>query len=394
MKKYDFDEVLQRRNTSSVKWDFFNVNEGDTGEILALSIADMDLPCAEPILEALTNRVDKKIFGYSKPDETFYDSIISWHKRRFGFEIEREQMVNSPGVVPALATLVRMLTKEREGVIIQNPVYYPFSSLVVENNRELLVNELVNNDGYYTMDYEDLEEKAKDPNTKMFIFCSPHNPVGRVWTREELQRVIDICIENDVYLVSDEIHCDLVRENVKHTPIGSLTNHEKAITCLAASKSFNLAGLQMSTILLKTPELRKQWDYEHFSKSCMFGSGVFGIEGTKAAYNYGEDWLNQVNEYIDGNLAFVDSFLKEHLPEAIYIIPEGTYFTWIDLRAYGFNAKELEDMMVNKAKLILDEGYIFGKQGEGFERLNVACSRTILEECLIRMKNVILSSMK
>lgn len=390
MRIYNFDEVFERRNTSSVKWDHFEVEEKDKEEMLALSIADMDFPCADPILDALNSRVDKKIYGYSKPDDTFYESVVSWYKRRFDYDIDKSHIVNSPGIVPALAMLIRMFSKEGEGVIIQNPVYYPFTSMVKNNNRKLLVNSLINNDGYYTMDFEDLEEKAKDPNTKMFLFCSPHNPVGRVWKEDELKRVIDICTENDVYLVSDEIHCDLIRKGIKHIPIGTLTNHDNVITCLAASKSFNLAGLQMSSILLRTEEQRNMWMGEMLGRNCLFGASTFGIEGTKAAYNHGEEWLNQLNTYLDDSFEFIDQYLKEHLPKAKYVKPEGTYFAWIDLREYGYSASELEQMMVKEAKLALDEGYIFGVEGEGFERLNIACPRSILEECLNRMKGVII----
>lgn len=388
--KYNFDELIERRNTSCVKWDFINANEDDKDKILPLSIADMDFACAQPILDALKERVNKQIFGYSLADKSYFDAVTSWFKRRFDYEINPEEIVTSPGIVPALAAIVRMVTNEGEGVIIQNPVYYPFSRAIVNNGRKLLVNELINDNGYYKMDFEDLEEKAKDPNTKLFLFCSPHNPVGRVWKKEELQKVIDICVENDVYLVSDEIHCDIVRKGVKHTPVGTLSSDEKIIVALAASKTFNLAGLQMSSLLFKTEELRRKWSADLVDRNHLFGAGVFGLEGTKAAYNLGEEWLENANEYMDGNLQFIKEFLDQHLPKAKYIIPEGTYFAWIDLREYGFSAEELEDLMVNKAKLILDEGYIFGEQGRGFERINVACPRQVLEECMNRVKDVIL----
>jgi cystathionine beta-lyase len=389
MKAYDFNEFLDRHNTGSVKWDHIEVDDNIKDNVLALSIADMDLHSPKPILEALNNRVAKQGFGYSKPDAAYYDSVVSWYKRRFGYEIDKSHIVNSPGIVPALAMLIRIFSEEGDGVIIQNPVYYPFSGLVKSNNRELLVNSLVNNDGYYTMDFEDLEAKAKDPKTKLFLFCSPHNPVGRVWTKEELQKVIDICVENDVYLVSDEIHCDLVRPDVTHTPIGTLTDDEHVISCLAASKTFNLAGLQMSSILMSTEEQRNRWTAEILGKNGLFGSSIFGFEGTKAAYNHGEDWLNQLNVYLDESFDYIDAFLKENLPKAKYVKPEGTYFAWIDLREYGYSAEKLEDMMVNDANLLLDEGYIFGQEGAGFERLNIACPRSVLEECLVRMAKVI-----
>lgn len=388
---YNFDEVVCRKNTNSVKWEFIEVgDESFKNDMLPLSIADMDFPCADPILEALKERVDRKIFGYSLPyNDEYISSVRSWFSRRFDWSIEPSHIVASPGIVPALAVLVKMLTTEGEGVIIQRPVYYPFTNVILENNRKLVDNALINKNGKYYMDFDDLEKKAQDPNNKMLIFCSPHNPVGRVWTEEELKKLVDICISNDVYIISDEIHCDLVRRGVKHIPVATLSADTRIISCTAASKSFNLAGLQMSNIILRSSELRQKWDAEILGKCGLFGSGSFGIIATQTAYNKCEDWLNQVNSYIDENLKFVKDYIEKNLPKAKYMIPEGTYFAWIDLRDYGLTAEELEKLMVYDAKLALDEGYIFGDQGKGFERINVACPRSILEECLERMSRAL-----
>lgn len=389
--KYNFDKIINRKRTNSVKWEFIELkDESIRDEMLPLSIADMDFSCADPIVKALKDRIDKEIFGYSLPyTEEYLNSVKGWFSRRFNWSIKSDEIVTSPGIVPALATLVRMLTSEGDGVIIQRTVYYPFTNIILANNRKVVDSSLICKDGSYYMDFEDLEKKAKDPNNKLMILCSPHNPIGRVWTKEELNRLIDICLSNDVYIVSDEIHCDIVRQGVKHTPTASLNEDSRIISCTAASKSFNLAGLQMSNIILRSKELREKWNSDMLGKNGIFGAGSFGIVATQTAYNECEDWLEQVNHYIDGNLRYVKSFLDENLPKAKYEIPEGTYFAWIDLREYVSSAEELEKMMIYDAKLSLDEGYIFGELGKGFERINVACPRSILEQCLVRMCKVL-----
>lgn len=384
---YNFDRIVNRKNTNSVKWEFTKPeHESFKDEIISLSIADMDFSCAAPILKAIKERADKEIMGYSSPNtDAYLDSVKSWFNRRFGWDIKSCDIVTSPGVVPALAALVKILTSEGDGIIIQRPVYYPFTSVITNNNRKVVDNSLINKDGDYYIDFEDLEQKAKDPNNKVLILCSPHNPVGRVWTKEELSKLIDICLSNDMYIISDEIHCDIVRKQIKHIPIGSLSEDSRIISCTAASKSFNLAGLQMSNIILRSEELRKKWNDEVLGKCGLYGAGSFGIVATETAYNEAEDWLDEVNAYIDSNLKYVKEFLDENLPKAKYKIPQGTYLAWIDLREYVSSAEELEKLMINEAKLYLDEGYIFGKKGIGFERINVACPSSILNECLTRM---------
>ena len=390
---YDLNKTVSRMGTHSVKWEHMPPVEGKKrDELLPLWIADMDFPCAEPVLDAMHKRVDRQIFGYSAAEEeTYLNSVKGWFSRRFGWEINTEHIQHAPGIVPALAVLVKAFSEAGDGIIIQQPIYYPFMSVIKANGRELLNNALIEKDGEYFMDYEDLEEKASLPSTRMILFCSPHNPVGRVWKEDELKKMAEICLKHDVLIISDEIHCDIVREGVNHIPLDKLMNDDRIISCTAASKSFNLAGMQTSNIILKTPELRKAWGEEILGRSCLFGANPIGIVATKAAYDEGEAWLDQVNAYIDDNLKFVGEYLKEHMPEAKYRISEGTYFAWIDFRAYGYSAEELEERVQKRGGVLLDEGYIFGEEGSGWERINVACPRSILEECLKRMKEVILN---
>lgn len=388
--KYNFDEVISREGTHSVKWEFIPPVEGKSNtELLPLWVADMDFPCAEPILEALHERVERKIFGYSNArSEGYLTAVQAWFQNRHQWHFELEDIHLSPGVVPALAILIKSLTNPGDGIIIQKPVYYPFMILIENNDRRIMNNALIEKDGFYTMDFADLEEKARQPNTTMMVLCSPHNPVGRVWREDELRRLAKICLENDVTIISDEIHCDLIRENSLHIPLGKIISDERIVTCTAASKSFNLAGLQTSNIIIRSEEIRQKWTTELMRKSGFFGTNPMGIVATEAAYTKGAFWLDQVNRYIDDNFEYVRGFITENLNEARYVIPEGTYFAWIDFRAYGFSAKKLEEMVQRNAGVVLDEGYIFGDEGAGFERINVACPRSILRECLVRIYDV------
>jgi len=389
----EFDRIIPRTGTHSVKWEFIPPvgGEGNT-ELLPLWIADMDFPCAEPILRALHARVDQKIFGYSRAhSENYLKAVQGWFERHHLWHFDLEDIHPAPGVVPALAILIKSLTRPGDGVIIQKPVYYPFMMVIENNNRRILNNALIEKDGGYKMDFDDLEEKASRPDTTLMILCSPHNPVGRVWKEDELRKLGEICLANDVIIVSDEIHCDLLRDHVTHIPLAKIIPDERIITCTSASKSFNLAGLQTSNIIIKSGVLRHKWSTEMMKKSGLMGSNPFGIVATEAAYTKGESWLTQVNRYIDDNLKYVGEFLDRHLKNARYIIPEGTYLAWVDFRPYNFSANQLEEMIRKKAGVVLDEGYIFGDEGAGFERINVACPRSILHECLVRIKNVLLS---
>lgn len=393
MSKYNFDKVVDRIDTDSVKWDFrTNCSPKAQKDGLPLWIADMDFECADPIIKALHHRVDHKIFGYSSNNsDKYFDAFCNWYKIRFDWDIDRKSVVFSPGVVPAIALLVRVLTKPSEGVIIQKPVYYPFTNKIENNDRKVINNSLIYEDGTYKMDYEDLDKKASDPNNKVLILCSPHNPVGRVWSEEELKRVVEICKKHDVWIVADEIHSDLIRKGVKHTPLQLLCSDykDKIVTCVAPSKSFNLAGMQLSNIIINNAELRKRYKHEIVATGGVSSPNPFAIVSAIAAYNESEDWLDELNDYLDKNVEFIKEFLLNNIPKAKLIYPEGTYLVWIDLNAFGLNEIDLEDLMFKKANVLLDEGYIFGKEGIGFERINAACPRSILKECLERIKKAL-----
>ncbi|MBI9105602.1 MAG: PatB family C-S lyase [Spirochaetales bacterium] len=384
--KYDLDRIVDRKGTNSIKWEFGALlNSKVDGDTIPLWVADMDFACSKPIQDAIKTRVDKEIFGYSAHfTGEYFRAVGSWMQRRFNWYVNSEDIFISPGVVPAISDLIRCFSKEGEGIIIQKPVYYPFMMSIENNKRVIKNNALINNNGYYTMDFDDLEEKAKDPDNTMMVLCSPHNPVGRVWKEEELRRVGEICLSNDVVLVSDEIHFDIVRKNVKHTVLESLfPGEDRIITCTAPSKTFNLAGMHTSHIIIKNEKYKERWNE-------VVGMGLLSplsICAVQAAFDESEDWLEQVNDYIDGNIYYIQEFLSKHLPEAKYVPAEGTYLAWIDLEAYGTGGKDLDNRMVEGAKVLLEGGTMFGSEGEYFQRINVACPRSILNECLVRVAN-------
>lgn len=381
---YDFDKVINRRGTNSEKWD---MKEED---ILPMWVADMDFKAPEPVVDAIIKRAQHGVFGYSFYSDSYYDSIVKWQEKRNQWKIKREWIMYSPGVVPAINILIKALTRPGDKIIIQPPVYYPFFKAVHNNNRELLENPLIYRNSRYTMDFEDLEEKAKDPKAKLLILCSPHNPVGRVWTRKELTRLGEICLKNNITVISDEIHSDLIYKGHKHTPFASISEEfaQNSIVCTAPSKTFNLAALKTSCIIICNERHRKL--YKNMMESIGLGEGnVFGAVALEAAYTYGDKWLSQLIDYLEGNLQFLKKYIAKNIPEIEVVEPEGTYVVWLDCRKLGMDAKSLEDFMLTKAKLWLDEGYIFGKQGEGFERINIACPRDILKEGLFRLERAI-----
>lgn len=385
----NFDEVICRKNTDCVKYDFHksrNIPE----DCLPLWIADMDFKVCDKILDQLNKRIEHGIFGYSERGEGFFNSIINWMDKRFNWTIEKEWIVTVMGVVPAINFLINGLTEPGDGILIEKPVYHPFEDSIKNNNRKVVNSSLILKDGKYFMDFEDLEKKIKDNNVKLIILCNPHNPVGRVWSREELIKFGEICLKHKVTIISDEIHQDLVYKKYKHTPIASISEELShiTITCTAPSKSFNIAGLQVSNIIIKNQCLREKFQ----SKLKEYGIGSvnsLGLVACEAAYKYGEQWLEEVIDYLEGNKEFFKNFIKEKLPQIKVIEPEGTYLLWVDFRGLGLNYNELEDLMLNKAKLWLDEGYIFGKEGQGFERINIACSRKILERALNQLEKAI-----
>ena len=385
--KYNFDEVIDRKNTDSMKWSASYLEQHfGSADCVPLWVADMDFRTAQPVIDAVTERAGHGIYGYALAGDEFYEAVIKWQKRRNGWEVKKEWIVFSPGVVPALWHIVRTFCSPGEKVILQSPVYYPFYKVIEDNGCQVINNRLINNGGRYEMNFEELERQAEDSSVKMMILCSPHNPVGRVWTKEELRRVSEICFANDVLLVSDEIHSDLVfRPNV-HTPAASLSEElmMNTITCMAPSKTFNLAGVQVSDVIVPDRRLRRRLAGSLKSAGVM--PNVFGLAAQTAAYNEGEEWLEQLLEYLAGNLDGMEKFITSELPEVKSRRPEGTYLAWLDFSGYGFTTEELQNRMKNKAGVALDDGYIFGDGGEPCQRINFACPRSVLIKAMERLR--------
>lgn len=383
---YDFDTVIERKNTDSLKYDFA-ARRGKPEDILPLWVADMDFKTPPCIIEALAEKNRHGVFGYSDTGSEYTKVLKDWFSRRFGWHIEPDWLVKTPGIVTAVFIAVRALTQPEDAVIIQQPVYYPFSSAVTSTSRRLVVNRLVIENGRYRIDFKDFEKKIKDNHVKMFILCSPHNPVGRVWDKDELERMGDICLRHGVTVISDEIHADFVYPGHRHLVFADLKPEFKdiTVTCTAPSKTFNLAGLQISNTFIPNPNLRNAFEREY--SSCGLSQiGIMGIVACKAAYSGGEDWLEELKEYLYGNLGFLRDFLARELPQIRLVEPDGTYLAWLDFRESGIPAGELDDFIIQKAGLWLDDGAMFGAGGEGFQRINIACPRETLKQAMEKLK--------
>ena len=379
---YDFDKVIDRHGTNCLKFDFAK-ERGKNGDELSLWVADMDFEVAKPITDALQAQVNHGIYGYTEVKSDYFEIVKKWFKDNFDWEIKKGSLVKTPGVVYAIAMAVKAFTKEGEAVIIQQPVYYPFSEMIIANNRKLVNSPLVLKDGRYEIDFEDFEKKIVKNNVKLFILCSPHNPVGRVWSVEELKKIGDICIKHGVVIFSDEIHADFVYEPNKHHVFASLGESYAAnsVIATASSKSFNIAGLQVSNIFIENKKLRDAFRNE-IVKSGYSQLNTMGLVAARAAYESGKEWLDEVRAYIRDNLIFFRDYLKENIGELSLIEPEGTYLVWVDFRKLGLSERQREDLIVNKAKLWIDSGAMFGVDGEGFERFNIACPREYLKMAL------------
>ena len=398
--KYNFDKEIDRSGTNSVKWEYIQNEEMDDiihtdqffGENhkLPMWVADMDFSVPQPVVDALIVRAQHGIFGYTVPADDYLQSVTGWMRRRHGWNISPEWIVNTPGVVPAIKTMVRTFVPLGDKVLIQPPAYYPFNFAIEKNQRVLAFNSLKYENHRYTMDFADLEQKAKDPQVKMAILCNPHNPVGRVWSEEELTRFGEICLENNVLVVADEIHCDLLFEGVEFTPFAAISGEfaQNTLVCTAGSKTFNLAGLKHSNIIIPNQNLREQFS-QMLVNSGLSGVNIFGMTALEAAYNHGEEWLDQLLEYLDGNLLYMEEYMAENIPQITVVKPEGTYLIWLDCRELGLSIKELKHLMIEEAGVYMDEGFIFGPEGEGFERINIACPRSILEDALERIKGAV-----
>lgn len=387
--KFDFDTVIDRKGTNSLKYDFAK-ERGKPEDVLPLWVADMDFQTAPAILERLGQMVSHGIFGYTDGKEEYFQAVKSWYHQKFEWEIGKDWLVKTPGVVFALAMAVRAFTDEGDSVLIQQPVYYPFSSVIRENNRKLVNSPLKLVDGHYEIDFEDFEAKIIKNQVKLFILCSPHNPVGRVWEEWELRNMGDICANHGVFVVSDEIHSDFVWPGSRHKVFASLSPSYSDITatCTSPSKTFNIAGLQVANVLISHPLMRKRFQQEIFSAGYSQVNAM-GLAACQAAYEEGGEWLEELKEYIWGNYLFLKKYLEDRMPQIHPGVLEGTYLVWMDFRKLGLSEREREDLIVNRAHLWLDSGAMFGKDGEGFERINIACPRAILEEALGRLERVL-----
>jgi cysteine-S-conjugate beta-lyase len=378
--KYNFEDIVNRHNTNSLKWEPEILEEmfGES-QMLPFWVADMDFKTAQPIIDAVVKNALHGIYGYSIRPNSYYEAIIDWTKQYFGWEIKKEWIAYVPGVVPAINYAIQAFCEEGDKVLIQEPVYYPFAKSILNNERVVVSNDLYYNGEHYEIDFADFEEKARDPRVKIFIMSSPHNPISRVWTKEELIKIGRLCIDNEVLIVSDEIHNDLVFKGYKHTMFASISEEfaQHSITCTAPSKTFNLAGLQSSNIIIPNESIRERYA-KILTQNNINMQNPLSISAVEAAYRHGRDWLDQLLDYLTINKQFMSTYLSQHLPDAKIIETQATYLAWVDLRAYEKNGKILEERIVKKGKVAFDGGTWFGENGNGFIRINFACPRQLL----------------
>ena len=378
----NFDEIIDRRNTSCLKHDFA-VERSYPADILPFWVADMDFRAPAPVIDALKVRAEHGIFGYTQIKDDYFAVLRNWFRTRHAWDIERSELIITPGVVFAIATAIRAFTEPGDAVLIQQPVYYPFANMIRQNKRTLVDNPLRLIEGRYQIDFEDFEQKIVEHGVKLFILCSPHNPVGRVWTRAELEQIAAVCLRHNVIVVADEIHEEFIRPGFRHIPFTSLSEEAAAvtITCTSPSKTFNLAGLQISNIFIRNAELRRRFKDE-LSRTGYDEPNTLGLTGAKAAYEHGAAWLTELLAYLEENNARTKAFLAQHLPKVRLVEPEGTYLLWLDFRAYGLSDEALNEKIICDAHLWLDDGPIFGAGGSGFQRINIACPWSTLENGL------------
>ena len=383
--KYDFDEVISRRGTLSYKWD-----SATDAEVLPLWVADMDFRTSPAIIEALQRRVVHGIFGYTRVPDAYYQAVTNWFARRHGWNIQREWMIYTSGVVPAVSAVIKALTVPGDKVLVQTPVYNCFFSSIRNNGCTLAASPLLRIGNTWQMDFEDLERKASDPDVKVFLLCNPHNPVGRVWTREELLKAGEICSRHGVTVVSDEIHCELVYPGHAYTPFASISGDfsAHAIVCISPSKAFNIAGLQIANIVVSDEEVRRKIDKAiNINEVC--DVNPFGVTATIAAYTEGEEWLNQLLVYLQANYKWMQDYCRTHLPDFPISDLEGTYLVWMDCSILHKTSDVLEQELLDESKLWLNAGTMYGAEGEGFMRWNIACPRSVLAEGLERFRSYV-----
>ncbi len=380
---YDFDEIINRRHTNSAKWD------GVGEDLLPMWVADMDFKSPPEIITALEERARHAVFGYSGGYDGWYEALIHWMKKRYGWELNKEWISTSPGVVPALDMLIRALTQPGERVIIQTPVYHPFFNVVRRNGRQLVENPLVFDGQKYRMDLENLKEQI-DLRTKLMILCSPHNPVGRVWSQEELAALGQLCLEHGIVVIADEVHSDLVFSGYPHTVFAAISPEfeQNCVICNAPSKTFNIAGIQAASIIIPNQKLRKA--YRHVLHTSGLGfPNVFAVAALEAAYTWGEAWLEELMVYVQDNYRFTKTFIEQRIPEIKVIEAEGTYLIWLDCRSLGLSDEKLDGLIKEKGRLVLSPGHVFGTVGTGFQRMNIACPRLLLEDGLQRLETAV-----
>ena len=382
-----FDEIHDRTKSSAIK--YMNLPEAEKMPVIPMWIADMDFKSSPAITEALKRTADHGIYGYGEINDEYKELVIDWYNRRMGWQIEKDELLTMPGVMFGVTMAIRALTKENDSVMICQPVYYPFKNVVLNNNRKLVVNELVLNNGRYEIDFKDFEEKIIKENVKVFLLCSPHNPVARVWEKDELTKIAEICLKHNVYIISDEIHSDFIFEGKKHIPISTLSEEVKmkTVTCVAPSKTFNIAGIQASNMIVYDGEVREKIIKER-TFTCYHHLNIMSIEATKAAYKDSEEWLEGLLKYLKRNA----EILQKAFPEDYKITAlsmDGTYLAWLDCRKLNLTGEELNDLFLKKAGVWLHNGATFGECGEGFMRMNIACPASVLEEAIERIKAVI-----
>ncbi len=385
--RYDFDRVVERRNTNSIKWDFIEEIYGEK-DLLPLWVADMDFQVPREVVTAIKERADHAIYGYTGRSPQLYQAIIQWLDRRHNWKIKPEWIDFTSGVVTGLNVAVQAFTKPGDKVIIQPPVYQPFKNAVENNGRQVVFNPLKMENDKYVMNFDDLADKC-DSRTKMLIFCNPHNPGGRVWDKEELQQLAEICVHNDLIIVADEIHSDFVYPGHVHTPLASISQKiaERTVTCIAPNKTFNLAGLTTAAVVISNQTLRQE--FAKIIENNGVKTNIFGLTAMEAAYTYGEEWLEQLLSYLKDNLDFLMEFFQTQIPQIRPIQPEGTFLVWLDCRELKLDQQHLTELFTRKAKVALNDGAWFGVGGEEFVRINIGCPRSILAEGLQRIKQAV-----
>ncbi|MBZ9687549.1 pyridoxal phosphate-dependent aminotransferase [Clostridium estertheticum] len=385
---YDFDKIVNRFNTESIKWDLVKEKYGDS-DVIPMWVADMDFEVAKPISEAIRKRACHEIYGYTLKSESYYEAVINWMGKHHNWNIKREWITYTPGIVPALNYIIRTYANLGDEIIIQTPVYHPFYSSVKNNSCIIVENPLIYEKGSYKMDFEDLKKKITK-RTKMLILCNPHNPVGRVWSKTELMELGQICIDNNILVISDEIHFDLIYKGNQHTVFASISEKfaQNSVICTAPSKTFNMAGLQVSNIIIPNDKLRNLYKIT-LENNALTEINSFAAVALEAAYNEGDEWLLQLMKYLEENLNFLMKYFEEYIPKIKVIKPEGTYLVWIDCSALNMSSAELEEFFVKSAKVGFNDGILFGLEGASFQRINIACARSVLVEALRRIERVV-----